>query len=183
LPARPLERQRFRPDLLFVLRLLLLLALVAGYALPWVGRPGGDAEGGLAIVLDVSASMQVREAGGGPFRVPPPRRREAVGPPPPRRPPGGAPPRPPPAGGWRRAGPPTGGGPRSGSRPSSRSIPRRRSLRPSSWRSARQGVGPVPASRCSPTCHRRRARSRRRGSPGSTGSRSGGATKIGRAHV
>jgi hypothetical protein len=67
LPARPLERQRFRPDLLFVLRLLLLLALVAGYALPWVGRPGGDAEGGLAIVLDVSASMQVREAGGSRF--------------------------------------------------------------------------------------------------------------------
>ncbi len=69
LPERPLERQRFRPDLLFVLRLLLLLALVAGYALPWIGRPGGDAASGLAIVLDVSASMQVREAGGSRFAL------------------------------------------------------------------------------------------------------------------
>src|SRR5262249_34422307 len=69
LPPRPLERQRFRPDLLFVLRLLLLLALVAGYALPWVGRPGSDAEGGLVIVLDVSASRQAREAGGSRFAL------------------------------------------------------------------------------------------------------------------
>jgi von Willebrand factor type A domain/Aerotolerance regulator N-terminal len=63
IPARRIERQRFRPDLLFLLRLLLLLALTAGYAAPYLSRPGGDTAG-LAIVLDVSASMQVREAGG-----------------------------------------------------------------------------------------------------------------------
>jgi len=63
IPARRIERQRFRPDLLFLLRLLLLLALTAGYAAPYLSRPGGDTAG-LAIVLDVSASMQVREPAG-----------------------------------------------------------------------------------------------------------------------
>jgi len=79
LPERPLERQRFRPDLLFVLRLLLLLALVGGYALPWIGGPGGDAASGLAIVLDVSASMQVREAAGSRFALARRRLDELVG--------------------------------------------------------------------------------------------------------
>jgi hypothetical protein len=64
IPARPIERRRFRPDLLFLLRLLLLLALAGGYVRPYLlGRGAGDA-GGLAVVLDVSASMQVREAEG-----------------------------------------------------------------------------------------------------------------------
>src|SRR5262249_29504047 len=69
LPARPVERQRFRPDLLFLLRLLLLLALVGGYALPWVGHPGTGTAAGLAVVLDASASMQGREAGGTRFAL------------------------------------------------------------------------------------------------------------------
>src|SRR5262249_56917319 len=69
LPARPVERQRFRPDLLFVLRLLLLLALVGGYALPWIGHPGTGTAAGLAVVLDASASMQGREAGGTRFAL------------------------------------------------------------------------------------------------------------------
>lgn len=60
----PVERQRFRPDLLFVLRLLLLLALAGGYVRPYVAGTAGGAAGGLAVVLDVSASMQVREAEG-----------------------------------------------------------------------------------------------------------------------
>jgi hypothetical protein len=64
IPARPVERQRFNPDLLFMLRLLLLLALAIGYLRPYVLRPGLGTDGGLAIVLDTSASMQVREAGG-----------------------------------------------------------------------------------------------------------------------
>ena len=69
LPARPVERQRFRPDLLFVLRLLLLLALVGGYALPWIGHPGTGTAAGVAVVLDASASMQVQEAGGTRFAL------------------------------------------------------------------------------------------------------------------
>ena len=63
IPARAVERRRFRPDLLFALRLLLLLALAAALARPYravPGRAGGD----LALVLDVSASMQVHEADG-----------------------------------------------------------------------------------------------------------------------
>jgi hypothetical protein len=64
IPARPVERQRFRPDLLFVLRLLLLLALAGGYVKPYVVRPGPGTDGGLAVVLDTSASMEVRETGG-----------------------------------------------------------------------------------------------------------------------
>ena len=64
IPARPVERQRFRPDLLFVLRALLLLALAIGYLRPYVVRPRAGSDGGLAVVLDTSASMQVREAAG-----------------------------------------------------------------------------------------------------------------------
>jgi hypothetical protein len=62
--ARRIERQRFRPDLLFVLRLLLLLALAGGYVRPYLLAPGGEAVGGLAVVLDASASMEVREPEG-----------------------------------------------------------------------------------------------------------------------
>jgi hypothetical protein len=64
IPARPVERQRFNPDLLFVLRALLLLALAIGYLRPYVVRPRAGSDGGLAVVLDTSASMQVREAAG-----------------------------------------------------------------------------------------------------------------------
>ena len=64
IPARPVERQRFRPDLLFVLRLLLLLALAGGYVKPYIVWPGPGTDGGLAVVLDTSASMEVRETGG-----------------------------------------------------------------------------------------------------------------------
>ena len=69
IPARRIERQRFRPDLLFVLRLLLLLALAGGYLRPYLLRPGSGDAGGLAVVLDVSASMQVRETEGRRFDV------------------------------------------------------------------------------------------------------------------
>jgi hypothetical protein len=70
LRPRRLERQRFRPDLLFVLRLLLLLALVGGYVRPSLrDAAGGGARGGLAVVLDVSASMQVREPRGTRFEL------------------------------------------------------------------------------------------------------------------
>jgi len=63
-PARPLDRRRFRPDALFLAQLLLLLALVAGSLRPYVERAAARAPAGrLVLVLDVSASMQVREAG------------------------------------------------------------------------------------------------------------------------
>ncbi len=65
IPARTVERRRFRTDLPFLLRLLLLAALGGAYAQPYWRRPatGGD----LAVVLDVSASMQVAEDGGARF--------------------------------------------------------------------------------------------------------------------
>ncbi len=62
------ERQRFRPDLLFLLELAALLALIAGYARPLVTGPPAPAAGtSLVVVLDVSASMQTREGGGSRF--------------------------------------------------------------------------------------------------------------------
>lgn len=62
---RRIERQRFRIDLLFLLQLLLLLALAIGYLRPYLTRGGATASGGsLVLVLDVSASMQTREADG-----------------------------------------------------------------------------------------------------------------------
>ena len=64
IPASPLDRRRFRPDLLFLAQLLLLLALVGGSLRPYVQRAAARAPAGrLVLVLDVSASMQVREAG------------------------------------------------------------------------------------------------------------------------
>jgi hypothetical protein len=70
LPARQMERLRFRPDLLFLLQLALLLALVAGLVRPSVeGVPGAVAGARLVLVLDVSASMQTHEAAGTRFEL------------------------------------------------------------------------------------------------------------------
>ena len=62
---RRIERQRFRADLLFLLQLLLLVALAVGYLRPYLEGGGVTAPGtSLVLVLDVSASMQTREADG-----------------------------------------------------------------------------------------------------------------------
>ncbi|MFN8625006.1 MAG: VWA domain-containing protein [Candidatus Binatia bacterium] len=58
-----LRLQRFRPDPLFVLQLLLLTCLIAGLARPYVaGGDGTPRPGRRIFVLDTSASMQTREA-------------------------------------------------------------------------------------------------------------------------
>jgi hypothetical protein len=61
-PATALDRQRFRPDPLFLAQLGLLLALIGGYVRPYLAEPA-LASGGvrLLVVLDASASMQARE--------------------------------------------------------------------------------------------------------------------------
>src|SRR5262249_61565698 len=69
-PERPLERQRFRPDLLFALRLLLLLALVGGYALPWIGGPRGGAAR-RPPPLPLRGARTPRPGAGGPPAGPP----------------------------------------------------------------------------------------------------------------
>lgn len=54
--------QRFRPDLLFLLQLLLLLALIAGLAKPYLRSDEASEAGARYIVLlDTSASMQALE--------------------------------------------------------------------------------------------------------------------------
>ncbi len=69
-PAAVLERRRFRPDALFLLQLALLLALIAGYLRPYLEDAAAPAVGApLVLVLDVSASMQAREAGGTRFEL------------------------------------------------------------------------------------------------------------------
>lgn len=63
--AHPLQRERFRPDALFVLRLLVLGALIAGYLRPFFADDMPAAGGApLIVVLDASASMQARERDG-----------------------------------------------------------------------------------------------------------------------
>jgi len=64
-PAEPLDRRRFRPDLLFALQLVLLLALIAGLVRPYleVATPAAEPVR-LLVVLDVSASMPAREEAG-----------------------------------------------------------------------------------------------------------------------
>ncbi len=58
-----LRARRFRPDLLFILQLLLLTGLIGGLARPYiVGAGGGDAHRRHIFVLDTSASMQARDA-------------------------------------------------------------------------------------------------------------------------
>ena len=66
LPAAPLERRRrLRPDVLFWLQLVLLLAIALGYLRPWVVTAGTPRDApALLLVIDVSASMQAREADG-----------------------------------------------------------------------------------------------------------------------
>lgn len=57
-----IRARRFRPDLLFVLQLLLLACLILGLARPYLRRPAGAPGGGRHIfVLDTSASMQAQE--------------------------------------------------------------------------------------------------------------------------
>src|SRR6185295_3829421 len=64
-PAAVLERRRFRVDPLFLLQLALLLALIAGYVRPYFeDRSAAPPGTPLVVVLDASASMQAREAGG-----------------------------------------------------------------------------------------------------------------------
>src|SRR5262249_17419443 len=177
LPERPLERQRFRPDLLFVLPLLPLLALVGGYSLPWIGGPGGDAASGLAIVLDVSASMQVREAAGSRFALARRRLDELVG-------------------GLPSAAPvmivAAADRPRVALRWTTdrgRITERLAALEPldtptdlapaaelALGEAPRRRGAPAPASGCSRACRRRRAGWRGHDWPGSTGSRSAGVT-------
>jgi hypothetical protein len=57
-----IRARRFRPDLLFLLQLLLLTCLIAGLARPYVRGAGGGAPSARRIlVLDTSASMQAME--------------------------------------------------------------------------------------------------------------------------
>ncbi len=66
LQAAPVERRRFRVDLLFLLQLALLLALIGGYVRPYLeGAVAPSAGTALVAVLDCSASMQTREDDGG----------------------------------------------------------------------------------------------------------------------
>lgn len=59
-----IRARRFRPDLLFLLQLLLLTSLIVGLARPyWRDPGGGEASGRHILVLDTSASMQARERG------------------------------------------------------------------------------------------------------------------------
>ena len=64
------DRQRFRPELLFVLQLALLLALIAGFMRPVSDHAAPPPVGRASIlVLDVSASMQAREDDGTRFEL------------------------------------------------------------------------------------------------------------------
>jgi hypothetical protein len=72
--------RRFRPDLLFFLQLLLLLALIAGLAKPYL-RGGGLGETGARyiVLLDTSASMQAAEGRSSRFELARGRALEFVG--------------------------------------------------------------------------------------------------------
>ncbi|MEO8601999.1 MAG: BatA and WFA domain-containing protein [bacterium] len=61
-PVATARASRLRPDWLLLLQSLLLLALIAGLADPYLGRQGdATAAGRTVFVLDCSASMQARE--------------------------------------------------------------------------------------------------------------------------
>lgn len=63
IPDAVVRTSRFRPDWLFALQCLLLVLLIAGLADPHLGaRPGSNRAGRAIFVLDLSASMQAREA-------------------------------------------------------------------------------------------------------------------------
>jgi hypothetical protein len=67
-PTRERQRQRFRPDPLFLAQLALLSTLIAAYVRPVLeGVPPPAAGASLLVVLDVSASMQTVENGGSRF--------------------------------------------------------------------------------------------------------------------
>jgi Ca-activated chloride channel homolog len=53
--------RRFRPDLLFLLQLLLLTGLIGGLARPYLVGVGGQTRSRHIFVLDTSASMQARD--------------------------------------------------------------------------------------------------------------------------
>ncbi|HEX7406925.1 MAG TPA: VWA domain-containing protein [Candidatus Binatia bacterium] len=64
-PEDTLRARRFRPDLLFLLQLLLLACLIAGLARPYFSDGASlPPRGRHVFVLDTSASMQAREARG-----------------------------------------------------------------------------------------------------------------------
>jgi len=61
-PQEVMQRRRFRPDWLFALQALLLLALIGGLARPYgSGGPGDAPFRRRILVVDTSASMQSRE--------------------------------------------------------------------------------------------------------------------------
>jgi hypothetical protein len=63
IPDAIVRTSRFRPDWLFVLQCLLLISLIAGLADPYLrARPGTLGPARAVFVLDLSASMQAREA-------------------------------------------------------------------------------------------------------------------------
>ena len=62
LPEAVVRTSRFRPDWLFVLQCLLLLLLIAGLADPYLRSRGAPGPTRAVLVLDLSASMQAREA-------------------------------------------------------------------------------------------------------------------------
>ena len=63
IPDAVVRTSRFRPDWLFVLQCLLLTLLIAGLADPYLrARPGAAGPARAVFVLDLSASMQAREA-------------------------------------------------------------------------------------------------------------------------
>src|SRR5437667_9530190 len=55
-----LRARRFRPDLLFVLQLLLLTCLIFGLARPYLSAHGAQRSGRHLFVLDTTASLQAR---------------------------------------------------------------------------------------------------------------------------
>ncbi|MGD9763117.1 MAG: BatA and WFA domain-containing protein [Candidatus Binatia bacterium] len=70
LPVSVPKAARFRPDWLFLVQCVLLLALIAGLADPFLSRPGGiTAAGRTVFVMDCSASMQAREYAGTRFET------------------------------------------------------------------------------------------------------------------
>ena len=169
LPSRPALRAA---------RCSLLLALAIGYLRPYVVRPRAASDGGLAVVLDVSASMQVREADGTRFdlargRARRARRRAARRDARAARDGGGSPARRAPLDGRPRT-------PRRAARRRSTPLDTPTALAPAVAARARRGVarGRARASPSSPTSRRRRATCRADGAArGSTGSQIGAARR------